>query len=156
VTSKNAARGLNRLRAALFLGFFLPVAASCAWGAAAGVDRARLVRAVMNEAEGEPYVSKLAHAYVFVNRRRAGMTWGSSGLDSDSVRARLARAPRRAWDEAGRAADAALNGHESDPTDGAVFCENVEAFDVPGFILRMGDEVEKTADIRGVVFWRKR
>lgn len=63
-----------------------------------------LTRAVMNEAEGEPYESKLAHAFLFLNRARAGMALGSSGLNSRNVRERLARANAGAWRDARRAA----------------------------------------------------
>jgi hypothetical protein len=115
-----------------------------------------LTRAVMNEAEGEPYQSKLAHAFLFVNRARAGLSIGSSGLDSKKVRARLQRASVANWTDAKMAVQVALSNGVPDPTRGGLYCENVRAFGVPAYIrraLRAGT-VEQCAKVGNVVFWR--
>lgn len=117
-------------------------------------DQDRLVRAVMNEAEGEPYQSKLAHAFLFINRRRAGLPLGSSGLDSEKVRARLRRADVSSWTDAKMAVQVALSNGVPDPTNGALYCENVRKFGVPAYIRRAGSRVEKCAKIGDVQFWR--
>lgn len=119
------------------------------------VPPATIICAVMNEAEGESYTSKLAHAFLFVNRVHAGMKLGSSGLDSRKVRARLARASVDNWTEARMAVSCALSGSVLDPTHGALYCENVRAFGVPGYIkraLRAG-RVEECAKVGDVTFW---
>lgn len=116
----------------------------------------QIVRAVMNEAEGETYESKLAHAFMFLNRTRAGMNLGSSGLLSARVRSRLARAGDRAWSDARRAVDCAFDSCVPDPTFGAVYCENVKQFGVPEHIIRAGKNVVPTVRVGDVQFWRKK
>ena len=115
-----------------------------------------LARAVMNEAEGEPYHSKLAHAFLFWNRTRQGMALGSSGLDSPKVRARLARANAGAWNDARRAVECARDRCVPDPTNGALYCENVKAFGVPAYIWRgmRAGVVKECGRAGGVVFWK--
>ncbi len=115
-----------------------------------------LARAVMNEAESEPYSSKLAHAFLFVNRARAGMALGSSGLDSPKVRARLARANAGAWRDARRAVECARDRCVPDPANGALYCENVKAFGVPAYIRRgmRAGRVRECGRAGDVVFWK--
>lgn len=123
---------------------------------AGGVDV--LTRAVMNEAEGESYESKLAHAFLFLNRTRAGMSIGSSGLSSQKVDRRLRRASVASWTDAKMAVQVAMSNGVPDPVRGAVYCENVKAFGVPAYIkraLRAGT-VEQCAEIGAVIFWREK
>lgn len=113
-----------------------------------------LTRAVMNEAGGENFESKQAHAFMFVNRFACGMRAGSSGLYTKKVCDRLDASPEKSWDEARHAV--ASIAFFQDPTHGAVYCENVKAFGVPAHIkklLRAG-KVEKSAQVGDVVFWR--
>lgn len=117
-------------------------------------DNGTMVRAVLNEAEGEPYSSKLAHAHLFLNRARAGLALGSSGINSAKVRARLARVPAHIRRDAERAVEVARAG-KNDPTNGALYCENVKKFGVPAYIkkaLREG-RVRECARAGDVVFW---
>jgi hypothetical protein len=126
--------------------------------ARAGDVQDLLTRAVMNEAEGESYQSKLAHAFLFVNRRRAGLPLGSSGLDSEKVRARLRRADVGAWTDAKMAVQVALSNDVPDVTRGALYCENTRAFKVPAYIkkgLRAGTVVP-CAKVGDVQFWKNK
>lgn len=141
------------MRAVLFALVLVCVASGCGPAHAHASDI--LARAVMNEAEGEPYSSKLAHAFLFVNRARAGMTLGSSGLDSPKVRARLSRADAHTWADARRAVQCASVGCVPDPTRGALWCENVRKFGVPDHIRRAGKSVVPTVKIGDVQFWRE-
>lgn len=119
----------------------------------------RIIRAVMNEAEGEDYISKLMHACVFRNRLRAGLSLGSSGLDSLKVKKRLARASAVDWQNATVAVENAFQGtwaNSNDTSSGAIYCENVRKFGVPLYIekgLRAGT-IEECARRGDVIFWR--
>jgi len=120
-------------------------------------DADTITRAVMNEAEGENYQSKLAHAFLFLNRARRGMALGSSGLDSPKVRARLARANAGAWRDARRAVECARDRCVPDPTNGALYCENVKKFGVPAYIWRgmRAGRVRECGRAGDVVFWKE-
>lgn len=115
-----------------------------------------LARAVLNEAEGEPYASKVAHAFLFRNRLRAGLPLGSACLNSRKVQARLKRTPLAVQWEAREAVFSAFYKGGADPTKGALYCENVKKFGTPGYIKRdlKTRRVVECARVGGIVFWR--
>lgn len=116
-------------------------------------DDARIVRAIMNEAEGETFEVKRAVADMFLNRLHAGMDLGSSGLDSACVSARLKVAPRDAWKDSWAALKVAAI--VPGASKGAVYCENVLRFGVPRFIRRAGDKIQPTVKVGDIQFWKE-
>lgn len=125
-------------------------------GTAHAADFDTNVRAVMNEASNQGPRGMVAHAWLFRNRQAAGMELGSSGLNSKKVRARLSREKLHVWWRARRAVQAVFGNEIVDPTNGALWCENVKNFGVPKYIKRgiRAGAVEKCAEIGDVVFWR--
>lgn len=143
------------MRAVLFALVLVCVASGSVPAHARAPEFREINMAVMNEAEGEPFESKLAHAYMFFNRARAGMSLGSSNLYSTKVVLRLARASESAWADSTRACHFARENPDKDITRGAVYCENVKKFGVPAHIRRAGKSVVPTVKIGDVQFWKK-
>lgn len=99
----------------------------------------RIIEAIITEAIGETKEGIIAAAWVFKNRLNAGMSLGSSGLDREDKQEWIARQPswkkklvKDIW------LDISLKGWPSDPTGGALYFENVNAFGRPSWI----DQVE--------------
>ena len=92
-------------------------------------ERQLLAWTIWQEAGGEPYQGKLAVAYVVMNRLKVAKSticreimkpWQFSCWNTDSVtRLRLPDAMSPDWEECSRAAMAAVDGTEQDPTNGA-------------------------------------
>lgn len=123
------------------------------------VPREVIVRAVMNEASNQGSRGMEAAAWMFRNRISARMTLGSSGLWSRKLTRRLRREKPGTWRAARRAVEKVFSAERmTDPTRGALWCENVREFGVPRYITRglWRGELERAAVIGEIHYWRIR
>ncbi|MBL7141788.1 cell wall hydrolase [Patescibacteria group bacterium] len=103
------------------------------------IDQEEIIEAIITEAIGEPEQGIIAVAWVFKNRLDAEMSLGASGLNRENKKDFINRQPqwkkdlvRQIW------MDVYMKGEPVDPTGGARYFENVNAFGSPFWI----DQVE--------------
>ena len=129
------------------------VLGSCKPAHADPLDYQDMLRAIIGEAEGEPYAGKVALAYALRNRGKMSGVYGHKAISlrsgafwrgSRRISASTVDEARNAWNRA--------NSYPSlDPTKGAQFWENIKAFGTPYWASSM----IKTARIGNHVFYKE-
>ena len=93
-----------------------------------------IVEAIITEAIGEPIKGIVAVASVFRNRLEANMSLGASGLNRDNKFLFILFQPKWKKDLVKKIWQKVKVGQMTDPTDGALYFENVNAFGKPPWI----------------------
>ena len=98
-----------------------------------GIPEDQAIRAILGEAEGESYAGKVALAYALKNRGKLNGVYGHKAVILRSGAFWRGQRPisRKATEEARNAWQKANSFPKLDPTKGASFWENTQAFGTP-------------------------